>query len=134
MKHAAKVGTFGIGICVVASVAAAMLSPFAVRQPGHAYTLWRWEYPRLEAALSAFSALASVLMALTLVTASRSRQQAERDFFPALGLFGMGLLIAFQSVADLGKGLLLLHTAAAVVGGVGFALVWAPRAAARRGP
>src|SRR5207248_1684203 len=44
----------------------------------------------------------------------------------APGFLAMGLLEEFHAVAPLGHGMVLLRSAASLLGGVGFALVWLP--------
>jgi len=74
--------------------------------------------------MEAIGALAGVLMAVFLL--SRGNEEGSKFFPLGLGFLGMGLLDGFHAISVPGGGFVLLHSAAVLVGGFGFAFVWLP--------
>lgn len=80
----------------------------------------------LHSVVESLGVLAAILMAILLLL--RQSDAGGRWLFSvATGLLGMGILDGFHAVSHPGQGFVLLHTAAVLVGGFGFALVWLPQ-------
>lgn len=86
-----------------------------------------WINEPLHSAVEALGGLAAVVMAFVLF--------ARREEWPdgkmqrvAAGFLGMGLLEGFHAFSPQGDGFVLLRSAASIIGGLGFSLVWLPAA------
>jgi signal transduction histidine kinase len=84
-----------------------------------------WEYEPLHSAIEVFGAMAALFMAVILL--QRRQEGGEgRIFWLAQGLLSMGLINAFHAITRVGRGFILLHSLATVVGSFCFVLVWLP--------
>jgi PAS domain S-box-containing protein len=95
------------------------------------HTLWsHWdlENPPLHSTVEALGALAAIVMAIFLLQ-ERPEEGEASYLMLALGFLGMGLLDGFHAITTPGRGFVLLHGAAALVGGFWFALTWIPESA-----
>ncbi len=84
---------------------------------------WVSENPPLHSTVEALGALAAIMMALFLLQ-EKPEEGGASYFMLALGFLGMGLLDGFHAITTPGHGFVLLHSAAALVGGFWFALTW----------
>ena len=85
-----------------------------------------WENAPLHSAIEAVGGLAAILTGLVLL-ARKAEWEDERLQGVASGLLGMGILEEFHAMSSLGEGLVLLRSAASLLGGVAFSFVWHPR-------
>jgi signal transduction histidine kinase len=115
-------------LILAAVVNGALLASVAIR------LVWpeqRWMNIQLHSTMEALGGLAAIVMAFVLL---QRRQEPGGDTFSWLapGFLAMGLLEEFHAVAPLGHGMVVLRSAASLLGGVGFALVWLPDAKGSR--
>jgi PAS domain S-box-containing protein len=82
----------------------------------------------LHGTVEAVGALAAIVIA-TVLLHRRREAWGGKLFLLAVGFLGMGLLDVFHAVTVPGRGFVLLHAAAGLVGGFWFALTWVPRCA-----
>ncbi|MBU6482612.1 MAG: GAF domain-containing sensor histidine kinase [Nitrospirae bacterium] len=107
---------------LVGAVAAALLSGLIVQ------SLWSdrvWVNVPLHSAVEALGGLAAILMGLVLL-ARKVEWEDERLQGVASGLLGMGILEGFHAVSSPDHGMVLLRSAASLLGGVAFSFVWHP--------
>ena len=110
--------------CLLAVVAATALVSLSAPS-GFLAKEWRLVNVPLHAAIEALGGLAAILIGLFLLQRQVETYGAKR--FPlAIGFLGMGLLDSLHGISTPGDGFVLLHTAAGLVGGGCFALVWLP--------
>lgn len=88
---------------------------------------WRWHHEPLHAALEALGGLAATAMATVLL---QRREEPGSAKFQALaiGFLSMGILDTFHAMVPPGNAFVLLRNMASLLGGVGFAFVWAQTA------
>lgn len=102
----------GIAVPVLGSLICASLLPD-----------WRWVGIPFHSTVEALGLFAGVSLAV-LLTAQQGRGQIESRYWIAAALLGMGILDGFHSAVSLGDGFVYLHSAATLVGGLLFAMVW----------
>jgi signal transduction histidine kinase len=93
-----------------------------------AHLLWpshTWVNLTLHSTLEALGGLAALLMGLVLL-ARKVEWKDERLQGVASGLLGMGILEGFHAVSAPDHGFVLLRSAASLLGGLAFSLVWHP--------
>ena len=86
---------------------------------------WRLLEPPLHATVEAMGALAAMVIASFLLQRRRG-PYGGKLLLLAVGFLGMGLLDVFHAVTVPGRGFVLLHSVATLVGGSWFALIWIP--------
>lgn len=84
-----------------------------------------WINEPLHSAVEALGGLAAVVLAFVLF-ARRGEWPDGRMQRVAVGFLGMGLLEVFHALSPQGDGFVLLRSAASLLGGLGFSLVWFP--------
>jgi|GEM_PF-1193312 len=107
---------------------AATLTVAAMAVAFAANWLWpefSWQTYTVHSAVEAVAAVASVLVAIILISAKEGEGRSGKYVF-GLGLLGMGLLDIQHAFVAEGDGFVFLHSAAVLVGGSMFALVWVP--------
>lgn len=88
---------------------------------------WRWYQPLLHSAIEALGGLCAIVLALVLF--KQDIGQPDSKSLPlAAGLLSMGVLEEFHAVSEPGNGFILLRGLASLVGAMGFALAWLPKA------
>ncbi|MEW6247371.1 MAG: sensor histidine kinase [Nitrospirota bacterium] len=85
---------------------------------------WRWHHEPLHSTMEALGGLAAMAMATVLL---RRREERGGVKFQALaiGFLGMGILDTFHAMVRPGNAFVLLRNMASLLGGAGFAFVWA---------
>lgn len=84
-----------------------------------------WQSYSLHSTMEALGGLFAIVMALFLLQAELEGYNPKIPLIAA-GFLGMGLLDIFHSIAIVGKGFILLHSMATLVGGFWFCLFWLP--------
>lgn len=90
--------------------------------------LWphgHWKSEPVHSTVEALGALLAIGMAMVLFQRERERR-TTKFFVLATGFLGIGLLDGFHAACSPGRGSVLLHSIASLVGGFCFALVWLP--------
>jgi PAS domain S-box-containing protein len=85
---------------------------------------WVLENFLLHSTIEAIGGLIAIVMALMLLFQWEEVSEGGRFFSLAVGFMGMGLLDIFHAVVLPGRGFILLHSMAVLVGGLGFGLSW----------
>ena len=96
-------------------------------------TDWQARSPLLHTLIEGSAAVLALCLAWTLMFLNRRGIEfTERQECLALGFLGMGILDGFHAVGPPGETFVWLHSAATLVGGLCFALVWLPEGAGRQ--
>ena len=93
---------------------------------------WRCEHHPVHAAVEMAGSLIALWVAWMLLALDRRGAGTSFNVWIAGALIGMGLLDGLHALVHAGQAFVWLHSAATFVGGVLFALVWAPPALERR--
>jgi signal transduction histidine kinase len=89
------------------------------------FPTWRWHQEPLHSAMESIGGLAAIAMGVALL---HKRDPNGARFYPVAGGFlGMGVLEIFHAVVEPADAFIFLRSMASLVGGIGFALIWAPR-------
>ena len=92
---------------------------------------WTWAHVPFHATVEALGAAAAISLAVMLLVLGRDQVGSGRHGWIASGLIGMGILDGFHACVPPGVAFVWLHSAAVLVGGAFFALVWLPDSASR---
>jgi len=86
---------------------------------------WRMVNANIHSAAEALGGMMAIVMAAFL-SQRRRDEYGGKLFLLAVGLLGMGVLDVFHATVSPGKGFVLLHSTASLVGGLWFALIFLP--------
>ncbi len=85
-----------------------------------------WENEVFHSFIESFGGVIALIMA-TILFFRRDDKHEEVLFLIALGFLGMGILDSFHAATNIGDGFVFLHSAASLVGGFFFSLIWFPK-------
>jgi signal transduction histidine kinase len=86
---------------------------------------WYFEYEALHSALEIFGVISALLIAMVLLQREKEDKGWE-FFFLVLGFLTMGILNGFHAIAQTENKFIFLHSAASLLSGFLFCLVWIP--------
>jgi len=116
-----------------------VMAPLGLSLIAHASVpQWHWNDQPVHALMEGLGAFIALTLAATIIMLRSHDRLGPRFIWIAIGLTAMGLLDAFHAALYAGRAFVWLHSLATLLGGIAFAGVWLPTAAAatasRRGP
>ena len=88
---------------------------------------WRWAHHPFHSLIEGSGAFIALIVAMLISLLLRYQRLSPRMVWVASALLGMGVLDGFHAATRAGQEFVWLHSAATLVGGALFALVWLPR-------